>query len=149
MDKHIAHHSFLLLVVGVFACCSCVSSDNSVWGWGPENIRRIYLVCETGNTSETHMTTYVVPDIYPLPDEVYAHPNWLKKVELDFGDGTDWIDVTETYLAYPAVPVIAAPRTYGIPHEYAGPGLYEINGRVTYWDDEIVHTHSPALVQIQ
>lgn len=62
------------------------------------------------------------------------------KAELNFGDGSGWLDKTvdqETKWYNPEAPSLHDPD-FMTQHVYETPGTYTITGRLTYWDGELV-----------
>jgi hypothetical protein len=81
---------------------------------------------------------------YGLGDPANDPPAYLDQfttAELDFGEGQGWQDVTTDARTMwwqepngsPVYPV-----AYMTQHTYATPGVYEVKGRMTFWDGEVI-----------
>jgi hypothetical protein len=69
-----------------------------------------------------------------------GHDPFYSKIEVDFGDGAGWTDVTaqlENYWQNGLKPQDL------IVHEYSAPGVFIIRARATYWDGAVVYSESP------
>jgi hypothetical protein len=65
----------------------------------------------------------------------------VSKIEMDFGDNTGWLDVSQHYTQYWS----SSNSTYDdsfIEHVFVSPGVYLIKARVTYKDGQVLE--SPA-----
>ncbi|MDQ3022990.1 MAG: hypothetical protein M3R04_01200 [bacterium] len=75
----------------------------------------------------------------------------ILKAELDFGDGTGWQDCTvdclTTWFREPYVPN-QVPIDWMTRHTYTEPGTYEINGRITFWDGEVMNIDADEMYPI-
>lgn len=60
--------------------------------------------------------------------------DYVTTIEIDYGDGGGWEDVTVRRLLWDD----RSPTTWE-QHTYTTPGEYDLNMRVTYWDGEVVY----------
>lgn len=65
---------------------------------------------------------------------------------LNFGDGTGWIDVTAEFLN--DQDIHGTHLDGNMLHTYFEPGSYEIHGRLTYWDGEVVENVPTMTVKV-
>jgi hypothetical protein len=74
----------------------------------------------------------------------------ITKVEMDYGDGSGWRDVTYDYnhkwdfMFDTDGPDLSTWDQYN----YTEPGTYTIRGRVTYWDGEVVYSRPETEVTV-
>lgn len=76
------------------------------------------------------------------PNDPAAHLDQFTKAELDFGDGQGWQDVTADartkWWQQPLGTPTYYQTNYMTPHTYTEPGVYEVNGRITWWDGQVM-----------
>lgn len=77
--------------------------------------------------------------------------NDILKAELDFGDGSGWTDYTEDsrnkWWEEPLTVPVYHPD-WMTRHTYTQPGTYIINGRMTFWDGELLYAEPSSLVTV-
>ena len=79
------------------------------------------------------------------PDDLNVPAGELvTRIEVDPGDGSGWVDFTDSYLANRDV--AAAP--YHGRHSYQNAGEYLIRARATYWDGEVVYFEGELLIEV-
>jgi len=59
----------------------------------------------------------------------------FSKVEVDFGDGSGWLDLTRDAMEKWWAPPEDTYTDHMTPHQYTAPGEYDIRARVTFSDD--------------
>lgn len=126
---------YICLIGMWFISISFSSCDNGNSGFPPENQtpkRSVGLVIDRGDPQTEQLTIYATPGV--LGVGIYGdvnpyHPQ-LTKLELDFGDGGGWTDVTAWYDANDGTK---------IKHIYGEAGTYQLNVRATFWDAEVIY----------
>lgn len=80
-----------------------------------------------------------------LPDPARGAPLYgAEKIEMNFGDGTGWQDVTGDAARWDHNPFDGLDPARVTLHTYSHPGAYRISLRVTYYDGEIVTSTDPG-----
>jgi hypothetical protein len=67
----------------------------------------------------------------------------FSKAELNFGDGTGWIDCTvdlHTLWFKEPTPLVGPLTDWMTKHTYTAAGTFDITGRLTYADGEVIYT---------
>jgi hypothetical protein len=147
---------FVIGIVAVFVV-GCFPSLGGSLDPPPIN-RSVSLVVNWENPLSDPTTVYVSPHVWDDPRKD-ADANsagttaWLRKLELDFGDGGGWLDVTDFYRD--SIMVIQDYHTLeqtSIKHTYPAAGTYMVNARATYRDGELVylggHPDTPVAVTV-
>lgn len=122
--------------------------------------RSVSLVVNWENPLSDPTTVYVSPHVWDDP-RIDGDANsagtaaWLRKLELDCGDGSGWLDVTDFYKG--SIMLIRDYYTLeqtSVKHTYPAAGTYMVNVRATYRDGEVVylgnrsHPHAPVAVTV-
>jgi hypothetical protein len=95
------------------------------------------------------LSVMTISQVHTRYSEESNHADWLTKVELDFGEGLGWQDITQQFRASPYFRV--RDPQLSLTHTYAQAGTYTIRIRATYWDGEVVTTsemHSSAAITV-
>lgn len=124
----IQHIACLVSVLALVAAFIGACADPGVYI--PVVIERAVAVTVFWGNPETEPTSvYIEPSACPGPDSrdnLRGHV-MLSKMEIDFGDGSSWIDATSCYQS--------ASR---LKHTFPAAGTYYVRARATYWDGEVV-----------
>jgi hypothetical protein len=105
-----------------------------------------YDLSEGVYTADAPFTLTCMPSATPSTTEDLGHTRWMQHVlrcEIDFGDGSGWLDVTARKMAWDALDASTWEQ-----HTYAVPGEYEPDVRVTYWDGEVLYQNSDFAVHV-
>jgi hypothetical protein len=62
----------------------------------------------------------------------------LTRLEIDFGDGGGWQDVTAAQPSWDYYVYDGIDQDKAVLHTYTTPGVYRVRSRGTYWDGEVV-----------
>lgn len=112
--------------LSVDAIGDAVVTDVGIEGVAP---LQVALLCDAGNSDR----------------DVYHQPDVFTKVEVDFGDGSGWVDVTtDAKTKWFKGPEYWKPENK-TQHTYTTPGEFSINARLTYWDGEVVYARQDPI----
>lgn len=79
-------------------------------------------------------------------NDVGRASDFMSRIEVDFGDGTGWTDLTSemlTLFAEEGKSEKSIPPE-AVSHTYTTPGEYEMRARITYKDGEVVYSDAPG-----
>ena len=133
--------TYLALTLGLALVVVSCQSHTELGNIDLDN-RWVSVSTALGLTAQDQLKAYAIPDIHPKQSDRVSHVEWLIKAELDFGDGSGWIDVTQLYIAFQSINSIADFRQFACKHEYTQPGAYTIKARATFWDGNVITTFS-------
>lgn len=123
------------------ACLSACKANGNVPITDPISYRSTGIIGSFPQSGEAPLEVRVLAAV-SLDERDYAAGKieWVDavtKIEVDFGDGTGWFDITLEQFDHYAKKIELIDMT---PHVYNVPGPYYINTRATYWDGELVYS---------
>jgi hypothetical protein len=132
-----------MLVAQTFSLCAC--GQGAAFVGGPGTQRAVYahytaltVVNHTGGQWVGPLVTRVGIGLEVVPQ--YGDPQslsgLLRKVEIDWGEGSGYQDVTPEAFARWGVGQSFFEADETIPHEYVSSGVFAVIARVTFFDGE-------------
>jgi len=143
----------------IFAMCtvallmiSCTGGSNPQYGFNVEYERSAFI--RIGSGSERGAAPHEV-HVYVSIGGAHtddASQSKGKKIELDFGAGEGWQDVTVTVHALLSTEATlngsGVPQSEWLSYTYIEPGQYQIWLRVTWWDGEVTPGGNEATTHV-
>jgi hypothetical protein len=146
----------LMLAIGLILALVLAGCGSAGGGFEPETAQRMvfsqfqgsgaYQYASRAYTAAAPFTIACYPVAQPGDIEDAEHTRWyghMLKCEIDFGDGSGWLDVTARKMAWDALDASTWEQ-----HTYAVPGEYEPDVRMTYWDGEVLYQNSDFAVHV-
>ncbi|MCH7472556.1 hypothetical protein IIA79_06355 [bacterium] len=150
-----------LYVAGVLICIvlasGCKGGDVTAVPYMPERavVPFVHPYDAEGNPLDPEHAPLFATGVAPIHLDAYV---WISAgdndrgeqalgelIEIDFGDGSGWINVTEQMKEYNSARWFYEgqdPQDLYIRHTYTEPGEYVIRARATFWDGEVVYSES-------
>jgi len=138
-----------ILLVGVGGCAGGASCAPAIArGVGLDVLGPAGAVNDQQLTGSAPLTLGAALVAAPgLQDTGRTGSQLVTKAELNFGDGAGWVDITAQQQALG--PAFGNSLAQSVQHTYAAAGSYILQGRVTYWDGQVLATWNPCTVTVQ
>jgi hypothetical protein len=136
-------------MLGLLLLLLCASCSSTTWSSGDPVFERStcsYIQCySTPDGPSLHGIEGKAPCNVGAVVDFFVDSNpktgvVFIKVEIDFGDGSGWRDITSSMKDMDYYYYDGLDPAHSVLHTYAQPGEYRVRARITYWDGEVIES---------